>query len=67
MAEIDLSLPVAAQPSLDGIVVLARAAEDHSYNQVWLLGTWGRDAVTTTVTIAERTDSVGVSPNICNV
>ena len=66
-ADIDLSLPVAAQPSLDAIVSLAERAEDAGYERIWLPETWGRDAVTTLALIAERTDRIGLGPSILNV
>jgi coenzyme F420-dependent oxidoreductase len=63
----DLSLPVAAQPSVDTLVEYARMAEDLGYDRVWLPETWGRDAVTTLATVAERTDSVGIGTSVLNV
>lgn len=66
-AAIDLSLPVAAQPSLDAVVDLAVDAETAGYDRVWLPETWGRDAVTILSLAAERTDSVGLGTSIVNV
>lgn len=66
-AATDLSLPVAAQPSLDSVVDLAVAAETAGYDRVWLPETWGRDAVTILSLAAERTDSVGLGTSILNV
>ncbi|WP_313695339.1 TIGR04024 family LLM class F420-dependent oxidoreductase [Halorarum halobium] len=67
MTELDVSLPVAAQPSLEDVVSLAEAAEDHGYDRVWLPETWGRDGVTTLALAAERTDDVGLGASILNV
>ncbi|MFB6220784.1 MAG: TIGR04024 family LLM class F420-dependent oxidoreductase [Halolamina sp.] len=66
-AATELSLPVAAQPSLDATVSLAVDAEDAGYERVWLPETWGRDAVTTLSLAAERTDSVELGTSIVNV
>jgi coenzyme F420-dependent oxidoreductase len=66
-AATELSLPVAAQPSLDSIVSLAVDAEAAGYERVWLPETWGRDAVTTLALAAEHTDSVGLGTSIVNV
>gem|GEM_PF-3607115 len=40
-AAMELSLPVAAQPSLDDVVSLAVDAEAAGYERVWLPETWG--------------------------
>lgn len=63
----DLSLPVAAQPSLDSVVDLAVDAEEAGYDHVWLPETWGRDAVTTLSLVAERTETIGLGSSILNV
>ncbi|XVH31677.1 TIGR04024 family LLM class F420-dependent oxidoreductase [Haloferacaceae archaeon DSL9] len=65
--EYDLSLPVAAQPSLDRLVSVAERAEEAGYDRVWLPETWGRDAVTTLAVAAERTDAIGLGTSIVNV
>jgi len=67
MTDRDLSLPVAAQPSVDALVEQAVRAEEQGYDRVWLPETWGRDAVTTLSLIADRTESVGVGSGIVNV
>ena len=67
MTQFDVSLPVAAQPSLDGLVSLAEAAEGHGYDRVWVPETWGRDAVTTLALAAERTERIGLGTSITNV
>lgn len=61
---IDISLPVAAQPSLDAIVELGERAEELGYNRLWLPETWGRDAVTTLAIIADHTDEIGISNSV---
>lgn len=66
-ATLDLSLPVAAQPSLDAIVEQGVRAEDLGYDRVWLPETWGRDAVTTLATLAAHTETVGIGTSILPV
>lgn len=63
----ELSLPVAAQPSLDSIISLAADAEAAGYDRIWLPETWGRDAITTLTLAAEHTESVGLGTSIVNV
>jgi len=63
----DVTLPVAAQPSLDAIAEQARRAEELGYDRVWLPETWGRDAITVLATIAERTETVGVGASVLPV
>ncbi|MBX0321503.1 TIGR04024 family LLM class F420-dependent oxidoreductase [Halomicroarcula sp. F13] len=63
----DIYLPVAAQPSVDTLVEMSQLAEDAGYERVWLPETWGRDAVTTLTSIAERTDDVGIGTSVMNV
>jgi coenzyme F420-dependent oxidoreductase len=63
----DVYLPVAAQPSVDTLVEMSQQAEDRGYDRVWLPETWGRDAVTTLTSIAERTSTVGLGSSILNV
>ncbi|WP_135365347.1 TIGR04024 family LLM class F420-dependent oxidoreductase [Halosimplex halophilum] len=63
----DAFLPVAAQPSVDQLVEFAREAEQLGYERAWLPETWGRDAVTTLTTIAERTETIGIGTSIANV
>jgi coenzyme F420-dependent oxidoreductase len=60
----NVTLPVAAQPSLDAIAEQARRAEELGYGRVWLPETWGRDAITVLATIAERTESIGVGASV---
>ncbi|MFB6308803.1 MAG: TIGR04024 family LLM class F420-dependent oxidoreductase [Haloarculaceae archaeon] len=67
MTDRDLYLPVAAQPSVERLVELSERAEQMDYRRVWLPETWGRDAVTTLATIAERTDEIGIGTSIVNV
>ena len=66
-ADTELSLPVAAQPSLDAVVSLAVEAEDAGYERVWLPETWGRDAITVLSLAAERTETVELGTSILNV
>lgn len=61
---LDVSLPVAAQPSLDTIVEQAKRVEHLGYDRAWLPETWGRDAVTTLTVLAERTNDVGIGTSI---
>ncbi len=62
-----LHLPVAAQPSIDSLVSLARRGESNDYSRLWLPETWGRDAITTLAAIATETERVGIGSSICNV
>jgi len=63
-ADVDLALPVAAQPSLEAIVQMGERAEELGYNRLWLPETWGRDAVTILALIAERTEEIGISNSV---
>jgi len=63
----DVFLPVAAQPSVETLVEFASEAEGLGFERAWLPETWGRDAVTTLTTIAERTDTIGIGTSIANV
>jgi coenzyme F420-dependent oxidoreductase len=62
----DVSLPVAAQPAVETLVEYARLAADDDYDRAWLPETWGRDAVTTLATVAERT-TLPVGTSVLNV
>jgi coenzyme F420-dependent oxidoreductase len=66
-ADRTVHLPVAAQPSVETLVDLARRAEDRGYERVWLPETWGRDAVTTLTSIAHGTETIGIGPSVLNV
>jgi len=63
----DLSLPVAAQPSLSSLVEYSVDAERAGYDRVWMPETWGRDLVTVLSTVAARTDEIGIGSSIANV
>jgi coenzyme F420-dependent oxidoreductase len=63
----DLSLPVAAQPSIDRFVELGARAEAAGYERLWLPETWGRDAVTVLTAVARETDRIGIGTSIMNV
>ena len=67
MTEYDLSLPVAAQPSVDALVEQARLGEELGYETAWLPETWGRDAVTTLTCIARETGDIGIGSSILPV
>ncbi|MCU4740504.1 TIGR04024 family LLM class F420-dependent oxidoreductase [Halobacteria archaeon AArc-m2/3/4] len=64
MTERTLHLPVAAQPSVESLVDLARLGERHGYERAWLPETWGRDAVTVLTSIARETDEIGIGSSI---
>lgn len=53
VTDLDVHLPVADHP-IDEVADLARRSERLGYDRVWQPETWGRDAVTTMATIAER-------------
>jgi coenzyme F420-dependent oxidoreductase len=63
-ADVDLAMPVAAQPSLEAIVQMGERAEELGYNRLWFPETWGRDAVTILALIAERTEDIGISNSV---
>lgn len=63
-ADVDLALPVAAQPSLEAIIQMGERAEELGYNRLWFPETWGRDAVTILALIAERTENIGISNSV---
>ncbi|UPM43321.1 TIGR04024 family LLM class F420-dependent oxidoreductase [Halocatena salina] len=67
MTRIDVSLPVASQPSVDVLSDQATRAESLGYDRVWMPETWGRDVVTLLTTLAERTDTVGIGASIMPV
>lgn len=67
MTEYDLSLPVAAQPSVDALVEQAQLGEALGYDTAWLPETWGRDAVTTLTCIARETAEIGLGSSILPV
>lgn len=66
-ANLDVHLPVAAQPTVNTLVEQAQRAEQRGYDRVWLPESWGRDAVTTLALMAEATEEVGIGPSILNV
>ncbi len=67
MTDLDVFLPVAAQPSVDALVEQAQLGEELGYDTAWLPETWGRDAVTTLTAIAERTDEISLGTSILPV
>ncbi|WP_276253674.1 TIGR04024 family LLM class F420-dependent oxidoreductase [Halomontanus rarus] len=67
MTKRTLHLPVAAQPSVESLVDLARLGERHGYERAWLPETWGRDAVTVLTSIARETDEIGIGTSIVPV
>lgn len=67
MTRLEVSLPVAAQPSVDTLCEQATRAQSLGYDRVWVPETWGRDVVTLLATIAERTDTVGIGASVMPV
>ena len=67
MTERDLSLPVAAQPSVDALVEQAQLGDTLGYDTAWLPETWGRDAVTTLTCIARGTTDIAIGSSILPV
>jgi coenzyme F420-dependent oxidoreductase len=65
-AEIDVSLPVHAQPSADAFVDSAVNAERLGFRRAWLPETWGRDAVSLLSAMAGRTTTIGLGASILN-
>ncbi len=66
MTDLDVFLPVGAQPSVDALVDQATHAEALGYDRVWLPETWGRDAVTVMTAIAQETETIGLGTSIVN-
>lgn len=66
-ADRELFLPVAAQPSVDALVEMARTGEELGYGRAWLPETWGRDTVTVLTSIAHGTDEIGIGTSIMPV
>jgi coenzyme F420-dependent oxidoreductase len=64
MTDREAFLPVAAQPSVDALVEMARRAETLDYEHAWLPETWGRDAVTVLTSIAHGTEDIGIGTSI---
>ncbi|UTF53109.1 TIGR04024 family LLM class F420-dependent oxidoreductase [Natronosalvus rutilus] len=62
-----LHLPVAAQPSIQSLVDIAKRGEERGYERAWVPETWGRDVVTVLTRIATETDEIGIGPSIANV
>jgi coenzyme F420-dependent oxidoreductase len=67
MTELDMHIPVSAQPNVDTLVEYSKTAEELGYNRIWLPESWGRDAVTSLTVIAERTDDIGIGTSILNI
>ncbi|WP_330631681.1 TIGR04024 family LLM class F420-dependent oxidoreductase [Halocatena halophila] len=67
MTALDVSLPVASQPSIEVLSGQAEQAESLGYDRLWLPETWGRDVVTVLSAIAERTTEIGIGSSIAPV
>ncbi|KAB7515062.1 TIGR04024 family LLM class F420-dependent oxidoreductase [Halosegnis rubeus] len=67
MTSRELFLPVAAQPSVESLVDMAKTGEELGYERAWLPETWGRDAVTVLTSIARETDDIGIGTSIAPV
>ena len=67
MTALDVHLPVGAQPHIDDFAQFATQAEEGGFERVWMPETWGRDAVTTLATIAERTTTIGIGTSVVSV
>ena len=69
MEDIDLEvhLPVSAQPSAEARIEYVTSAEEHGYDRVWQSESWGREAVAMLTAMAERTDEIGLGSSIMNV
>lgn len=63
----EIFLPISGQPSIETPIKFAERAEQHGYERTWTAETWGRDAITTLTTIAERTDVIGIGTSITSV
>lgn len=67
MTRIDVSLPVASQPSVSTLSEQAQRAESLGYDRVWVPETWGRDVVTVLASLAARTDDIGIGASVMPV
>lgn len=67
MTRIDVSLPVASQPSVETLSEQAIRAESLGYDRVWVPETWGRDVVTVLASLAARTDDIGIGASVMPV
>lgn len=67
MTDLDVSLSVAAQATIDDIVEQTRTAEQCGYNRVWVPESWGRNSVSLMTVLTERTETVGIGSSIINV
>lgn len=67
MSDVDVFLPVGAQPALDDLADQAVAAEEFGFDRVWFPESWGRDVVTPIAIAAEQTDRIGLGTSIANV
>lgn len=65
--ELDISLSVAAQSTVNNIIKQTRTAEANGYNRVWVPESWGRNSVSLLTLLAERTERVGIGSSIINV
>ncbi|PSP90241.1 TIGR04024 family LLM class F420-dependent oxidoreductase [Halobacteriales archaeon QS_4_69_34] len=66
-AAVDVSLPAAAQPSVDALVEQAQLAEELGYERAWLPESWGRNAAVVLAAIAGRTEAIGLGTSITPV
>lgn len=62
--EIDVSLPIAGQKSLEPVFAQLSLAEELGYAHAWLPESWGRDCTTTLGRMAERTDRIGLGTSV---
>jgi coenzyme F420-dependent oxidoreductase len=67
VTERDVSLPVAAQPSVDALVEQAQLGESLGYDTAWLPESWGRNTVSTLSCIARDTDEIDIGSSILPV
>lgn len=67
MTRIDVSLPVASQPSVETLSEQAIRAESLGYDRVWVPETWGRDVVTVLASLAAQTDDIGIGTSVMPV
>jgi coenzyme F420-dependent oxidoreductase len=63
----DITLPVGAHDTLDGVVEHAQLAENLGYERASIPEVVGRNGVTVLTAIAENTDRIGISNNVFSV
>lgn len=67
MTDLEVHLPVAAQPTVETTLDLIERVERLGYRRVWAPETWGRDAVSTLAVASRSVDTIGLGTSVLNV